>query len=366
MRVNNMIEKRGAGILMHVTSLPSAFGIGDFGPEARKFVDFLKDSLQQYWQILPITFIDKSQRYSPYSPLSSIAGNIWLISPELLYQEGLIDKKDLELAKQSSNEAVDYQKVTEGKTSLFDTAYTHFLDMDQRGFASFCRKESWWLDDFSLFMALKKNFKQMPWCQWPKEYRNRKATSLKQFISHHETEINKTKWLQFIFYTQWRNLKDYCNGLNIKIVGDLPFYISYDSVDVWSNPDLFSIDKNGRIEEMAGVPPDYFNSSGQLWGMPVYNWPAHKKEKFSWWVNRFRKNLELSDIVRIDHFRALCQYWSVPATEKNAIKGKWRTGPGAQFFEKLKVELGELAIVAEDLGDIDSQVHELFCLFRNT
>jgi 4-alpha-glucanotransferase len=354
-----MAEKRSAGILMHLTSLPSSFGIGDIGPLANGFADFLYRSKQCYWQILPITSIVKEQTFSPYSPVSSIAGNIWLISPERLAEDGLLTKQDLSSSRVPSTHKVDYEKVILLKSKIFEKAYGNFHSKKQEPFEAFCHREAWWLDDYALYVILKEHFKDKPWYQWPREFKDRELKTLLSFATQHEAQLLKVKWLQYIFFRQWKSLKTYCNELNIQIIGDLPFYISHDSVDVWSKPGLFALNKNGSVANVAGVPPDYFNENGQLWGMPVYQWDELKDQRYDWWIKRIRKNLETADLIRLDHFRAFSEYWSVPAKEKTAINGEWKSGPGVSFFTVLQQEFGNLPFIAEDLGDISDPVYRL-------
>jgi 4-alpha-glucanotransferase len=354
-----MAEKRGAGILMHLTSLPSPFGIGDMGRQARYFAEFLYRSKQHYWQILPITSIVKEQTYSPYSPVSSVAGNIWLISPEILSEDGLLTREELSSVRVPSTDKVNYDKVLLLKNRIFEKAYSKFQSHKQEPFNAFCEREAWWLDDYALFVTLKENFKNKPWNQWPDKYKKRDPKTLSAFTKENKNQLHKVKWLQYIFFKQWKNLKNYCNDLNIELIGDLPFYIGHDSVDVWSRPELFALNKDGSMAGIAGVPPDYFNADGQLWGMPVYRWDAIKKQRYDWWIKRIRKNLEMADIIRLDHFRAFADYWSVPAKEKTAINGEWLTGPGPDLFSVLERELGKLPFIAEDLGDISEPVYKL-------
>ncbi|NCD69902.1 malto-oligosyltrehalose synthase [Mucilaginibacter agri] len=354
---------RGAGILMHITSLPSAFGIGDMGPGARTFANFLSESGQKYWQLLPLNPIGADQNYSPYSSLSSMAGNVLLISPVLLAKDGLLDEDELHNFHLPQTDKVEYQNVEDLKHELFERAYENFYRNDfkvlKKEFADFSVKQSYWLDDFALYAALRENHDGQPWYQWNKSFKTRHTPALTRFAGRHTQAINKIKWLQFIFYRQWYQLKDYCHTLNIKLLGDLPFYVSYDSADVWANQQFFALDKQGGMAGIAGVPPDYFNADGQLWGMPVYRWKALKQDGFQWWINRLRKNMELFDLLRLDHFRAFSAYWEVPAGEKTARNGRWMQGPGPDFFKRMQQALGSLPFVAEDLGDVDAPVFEL-------
>ncbi|MGI4803230.1 MAG: malto-oligosyltrehalose synthase, partial [Janthinobacterium lividum] len=354
---------RNAGVLMHITSLPSAFGIGDLGPEAKKFAQFLYESKQQFWQMLPLNPTEAEQSYSPYSSVSSVAGNTLLISPDLLQKEGLLDKKELKKLRLLETEKVDFAEAKQVKDVLFEQAYENFCSGEfeqlQQEFNDFIAKQAFWLDDFALYISLKKQHQNKAWFAWPEEFKNRNAQALQEFAVANQNLIRKEKWLQFIFFRQWLSLQIYCHKRSIKLLGDLPFYISYDSADVWANPQLFSIDKNSNMIGVAGVPPDYFNADGQLWGMPVFRWDELKKTNYAWWVQRIGKNLDLFDVLRLDHFRAFADYWEVPAAEKTAINGEWKAGPGSDFFKIIQKEFGKLPFVAEDLGEITPQVYAL-------
>ncbi len=355
-------DKRGAGVLLHITSLPSDFGIGDMGPEAKKFADFLQSAAQKYWQVLPLTPISKAGSFSPYSSISGMAGYILLISPELLHRDGLLDKGTLEQLTIPATAITNYVLATANKKKLFQQAYDAFHEKFPEGmpeFMEYCNRESYWLNDFALFVVLKEVYDETPWYTWPEDYKMRNKKALQSFAAEHEQKISKVKWLQFVFAEQWRELKLYCNNKGIKLLGDLPFYVSYDSVDVWSNREMFNLDKEGSIRGVAGVPPDYFSKEGQLWGMPTFNWRELRKQGYNWWLKRLSKNLELFDLLRLDHFRAFAAYWEVRAGEKTAINGKWKRGPGADFFRVVKAKLGGLPFVAEDLGDKMEDVYEL-------
>jgi malto-oligosyltrehalose synthase/4-alpha-glucanotransferase len=356
-------NNRGAGILMHITSLPSPFGVGDLGPEAHNFANFLGRSGQKYWQLLPLNPTGEEQNYSPYSSVSSMAGNTLLISPEKLVQAGLLTNSDLKGYQLPVNEKVDYAQAQRGKNLLLSLAYQNFKHGNfsslNREFQLFCEQEAYWLDDFALYITLKQQNNNAAWYQWPTDYRQRKTAVLKRFAVQHDLEIEEVKWLQFIFQLQWSDLKKHCQVLNVQLFGDLPFYVSHDSVDVWANPDSFYLDSDGQMTGIAGVPPDYFNADGQLWGMPVYRWDVMKARGYDWWIDRLRKNMQLFDLLRLDHFRAFSAYWDVPAGEDTAKNGKWKPGPSSDFFKVVQAALGNLSFVAEDLGDIDAPVFEL-------
>ncbi|RRB18145.1 malto-oligosyltrehalose synthase [Larkinella knui] len=354
---------RSAGLLLPVSSLPSAFGIGDLGPEAWAFADFLSRSRQHYWQILPLNPTESGTGHSPYSTYSSMAGNTLLLSPESLAQDGLLDAKALLKQKLPTTDRVDYGRAEQLREELFEKAYRTFSASESSPLSSpfreFCQREAHWLNDFALYMALKQQHAGKPWYAWPEEYRLRQPDALQSFSDTQAQALDKVRWLQFLFSRQWQRLKTYCNNLGIQLLGDLPFYVSYDSADVWSHPDIFSLDESGQLLTVAGVPPDYFNSDGQLWGMPVFRWDRLRERNYDWWIRRIRKNAELFDRVRIDHFRALSAYWEVPAGEKTAIRGAWKPGAGPDFFHVLEKELGTLPLVAEDLGEISEDVYQL-------
>lgn len=360
LKLEQLNNRRGAGILMHITSLPSNLGIGDLGKESYHFIDFLKNSGQKYWQLLPLNPITANQSYSPYSSLSSMAGNILLISLEKLVEEQLLTEDDLKPHLKPGTHTVDYAEVELQKLPLLNLAYQNFKDQStDTNFIDFCKQESFWLDDYALFMVLRDHNEQKTWNQWPAELKLRKPNAIKKSRNNYKPEIERVKWLQYVFFKQFAELRKYANQHHIKLIGDLPFYISYDSVDVWANPHLFKLDQEGNNAGIAGVPPDYFNADGQLWGMPVYRWEAMAEEGYSWWKQRLHKNMELYDMLRLDHFRAFASYWEVPAGETTAINGKWLQGPGAGFFSVMQEEFRDLPFIAEDLGDIDDDVYEL-------
>lgn len=352
---------RAAGVLMHITALPSAYGIGDLGAGARAFADLLHRTHQKYWQMLPLGPLHEQGLYSPYSSWSGMGGNTLLISPEALVDDGLINSDLLKV--EADGNQIDYAWVETFKNTLFDVAWRNFQSGRaghlQSAFDEFCRREAYWLDDFALYALLKQHHQQHAWHEWPEPFKLRDARALKKFAAEYTDKINQIKFLQFLFAHQWHQLKAYCNGLGIELFGDLPFYVSYDSVDVWAHRDIFSLDDAGNIEFMAGVPPDYFNANGQLWGMPVFRWDKLKARGYDWWLQRIRKNMELYDLLRIDHFRAFSAYWAMPAGEKTAINGSWQPGPGSDLFSAILNDLGKLPFVAEDLGDIDDAVYQL-------
>jgi 4-alpha-glucanotransferase len=355
--------KRCAGILTHITSLPGPFGMGDLGQSSRLFADLLHRTRQSIWQLLPLTPIDKASFYSPYSSCSSMAGNSLLISPESLLLSGWLRRKDIEPYLLPQGTRVDFSTVEKNKNELLALAFQNFKKKKKQSvsddFRKFRQRENYWLRDFALFMTLRDVHQFKPWFQWPAPFRKRDAKALRQFEADHANDIELIFWKQFIFERQWMSLKKYCHQRGVRLMGDLPFYVSHDSCDVWAHPEIFSIDRDGNMKEVAGVPPDYFNAQGQLWGMPVFRWDILKKQRYDWWLKRVRKNMEWTDIIRLDHFRAFSAYWSVPAGQKTAVRGKWKKGPGEPLFLRLRSVLGELPFVAEDLGDIDESVHAL-------
>lgn len=354
---------RSAGVLMPIASLPSSFGIGDFGKKARDFADFLSRSGQTLWQLLPLNPVAGETDFSPYSSNSSMACNPLYISLEMLAADGLLDPAELRKKHLKPGNIINYPVTEKIKCAFLDQAWRNF-EMNgsialRKEFENFIHEQAAWLDDFALYVIVKKQHDNKPWYQWPEEFRGRNTSTLEFFLQANEEALRQIKWQQFIALRQWKALKEYCNNLNVQIVGDLPFYVSYDSVDVWAHTELFSLDNDGGLLGVAGVPPDYFNDEGQLWGMPVFRWDVLKKQNYEWWVERIRKNMELFDIIRLDHFRAFVNYWEVPATEKNAVHGKWKSGPGAAFFNVIEKQLGHLPFIAEDLGEIDEKVFVL-------
>lgn len=351
-------KKRSAGVLMHLSSLPGAYGIGDMGSEARRFVDRLQASGQSWWQMLPLGPTAEAQGHSPYSTLSAWAGNPLFIDLDALVKQQWLTKKELSIAKVSDAGMINFQTVSEIKYQLLEKAYTRFC-VYSSAFDDFCNDEASWLSDFALFMVLKQQYHNQPWYQWPEKYRARNQEALDLLENEHADQIRMVKWWQYLFSQQWNDLRHYCTDRGIRLLGDMPFYMNYDSVDVWAHPHFFALDEQRNLSSIAGVPPDYFNDQGQLWGMPVYRWGALRKVKYNWWIERLRHSCRLFDQVRLDHFRAFSAYWEVPAGEQTAQAGKWSAGPGTDFFDQLKAELGLMPFVAEDLGDIDAAVYAL-------
>jgi malto-oligosyltrehalose synthase/4-alpha-glucanotransferase len=359
---------RSAGVLMHISALPSRFGIGDLGPGAFKFVDFLAASRQRYWQVLPLNPTKKENGYSPYSSSSAMAGNIMLISPESLSDEGLLSESDLNACRLPETGQVDFEKIEEMKQGVLNKAYQLFKSTGDKDLLSaynlFCKTEQSWLADFSVYTRTKQFYKGMEWFNWPEKFKLKDTQTIINFEKSNQAEIEEIKWKQFIFYRQWYRLKGYANAKGIALIGDLPFYLDYDSVEVWAQRENFLLDKNGNRTEVAAVPPDYFNEKGQLWGMPIYNWEKMKTDGFKWWENRLTKSQQIYDLIRLDHFRAFSTYWQVAANNHDAVEGMWKPGVGAPFFKLIRRKLGKLPFIAEDLGEITSDVEQLRKQFR--
>jgi len=355
------MKNRSSGILLHFSSLPSAFGIGDMGPEAYRFVDFLHDSGQTYWQVLPVNPVEQVHGNSPYNSISAFAGNPLLISPELMIHDGLLRKKDFSGFPSFPQDSVDFEGVSALKQRLFNAAYERFKKNGTNSveYVRFCCEHARWLDDFALFVALKKEFGGAIWSDWPCDLRDCEQNALKGVEVRFREAIGYTKFLQYVFFKQYMALKEYCREQNIQIIGDIPIYVNYDSPDVWKNPELFKLNEWKKPAFIAGVPPDYFSATGQLWGNPVYNWDELKKQGYLWWIQRFEHNLNLFDLVRVDHFRGFIAYWEVGAGEKTAVHGNWIKAPAEDFFKTLLRRFPVLPVLAEDLGVINADVREI-------
>ncbi len=354
---------RKAGILLHISSLPGGYGTGDMGPEAYSFARFLCHSGQKYWQVLPLNPTDEINGFSPYGSTSAMAGNTLLISPERLVEQGLLQADEIENQSVGNAGKACFKESRKLKDRLLSVTWNRYRENGYRNhtlsFHKFCESESYWLDDYAMYVILKDLHNGMPWHKWPIKYKKRYLPALEALSDNYAGSLGRVKWFQYLFSLQWKELRDYCRQLDIELFGDMPIYINHDSVDVWSNPQIFSIDEEGEPLAVAGVPPDYFSENGQLWGMPVFNWETMKQNGYAWWKKRIRRNLEMFDLIRLDHFRAFSAYWSIPAHHKTARDGEWKQGPGINFFNALEAEFGTLPFVAEDLGDIDEAVHIL-------
>ena len=359
------MKRRTSGILLHLTSLPSLFGVGDLGPWAFRFVDFLAETKQSLWQILPLNPTDPEHYSSPYHSSSALACNPLLISPEVLVQDGLLTRADVKSPPDFPMDRVDYRAVGAYKGKLFKKAYERFkAKSPQYEYERFCAENSHWLEDFALFVALKAHFKGKVWSDWPEDIRDRQPEALQRARMEFRERADREKILQYIFSQQWGTLRNYCNGKGIQVFGDIPIYVEHDSVDVWTHPEIFKLDDEKRPYAVAGVPPDYFSETGQLWGNPVYRWDVLKENRYSWWVQRLEHNLRLCDVLRIDHFRGLVAYWEVSATENTAINGKWIEAPVMDFLNHLIRKFPFLPILAEDLGLITPDVREVMHHFE--
>lgn len=357
-------HERLSGVLLHPTSLPSPYGIGDLGREAYAFVDFLKEAGQRLWQILPLTHTGYGD--SPYQSFSAFAGQPLLISPEHLIEMGFLYKDELDGCPESDLTHIDYGAVIPWKEKILSRAFRRFCEKREHdrelhhSFQTFCQEQRHWLFDYALFMACKKANGGVSWLEWEEKYRHPSDELKDELFRTLADDIEYYKFLQYIFFREWKKLKAYANENGIRIIGDIPIFVSMDSADVWANQHLFQLDSKGFPTCVAGVPPDYFSATGQLWGNPLYNWDAHQRENFAWWISRIRTQLTNLDILRIDHFRGFEAYWSIPYGEETAVKGEWIKAPGYDLFHAVKNCLGgDLPIIAEDLGIITSEVNAL-------
>jgi 4-alpha-glucanotransferase len=356
-----MKYKRSSGILLHPTSLPGPDGIGDLGPETFRWINFLADTGCSLWQVLPLGPTGYGD--SPYQCFSAFAGNPYLVSPALLLSEGLLTRADLADRPEFPEDHVDFGLVIQWKLEILNRACARFdsvASIDVKAdFAAFCKHETDWLDDYAMFMAIKEAHGGVAWGDWPEPLRMRKEAALKKFAEEHGQEIKTHRLRQFFFFRQWQAVHAYAREKDIQIVGDVPIFVAYDSADAWSHPELFYMDSKRRLTCVAGVPPDYFSPTGQLWGNPLYRWEAHKHSGYAWWIKRMRSALAFFDVIRMDHFRGFAGYWEVPAGMPTAEVGRWMPGPGASLFQAIKDALGDLPIIAEDLGKITPDVLEL-------
>lgn len=353
------LEGRSSGILLPIHSLPSTFGIGDLGPWAYEVVSKLREARQRYWQVLPLSPTTEGGGNSPYTSYSAFAGNTLLISPEMLASEGLIDASRLDEFSIAQSSYIDYASVTSSKKRAIELAFANFRkrrDLD-RDYYEFCRANSGWLDDYAFFKAYR-DVSGKPWNEWPPCIRDRERDALRDEASRLAMQIEKEKFAQFIFFRQWGALKHHCASQGVRIIGDLPFYVSYDSSDVWSHPQLFKLDERRLPRFVSGVPPDYFSATGQLWGHPVYDWDAMREEGFKWWLQRISHLAGFFDLLRIDHFRGLLACWEVPSAERTAVNGMWVRTPSDELFSALKMAFPSMPFIAEDLGVITEDVKE--------
>lgn len=350
---------RSSGVIMHISSLPGKYGIGTFGEEAYKFGDFLKEAGQKYWQILPLgptSFGD-----SPYQSFSAFAGNPYFIDFDLLRKDGLLEKEDYESVDFGSNEEdIDYGIIFRNKMKVLRKAYENSKSKDIKELKLFIEEEDAWLDDYALYMSVKNSFDLRSWQTWDEDIRLRKPEAMFKYKEELKDDISYWKFLQFEFFKQWTKLKTYLNELGIEIIGDMPIYVAEDSADVWANPDAFMLDKETlRPLKVAGCPPDIFSATGQLWGNPIYDWNHMEKDHYKWWIDRIRQSFKIYDVLRIDHFKGFESYWSIPYGDKTAENGEWVKGPGIKVFNAIKDALGDVNIIAEDLGTLTEETIKL-------
>ncbi len=367
-----MAFKRSSGILLHPSSLPGPYGIGDLGPQSYRFVDWLASTGCKLWQILPLGPTGYGD--SPYQCFSAFAGNPYLLSPDELFTDGLLTQDDLDLMKDLPASFINFGLLIPKKLDLLQQAFSRFQSNPghlREAFDYFCADNASWLDDFALFMALKEANGGGAWNGWPEALRSRKKAAMTKARKELAEGVMRHSFYQFLFFRQWNRVRKYANEKGIQIIGDIPIFVAYDSADVWANPDLFFLDKSGNPTVVAGVPPDMFSTTGQLWGNPLYNWEVHKKENYAWWLSRVRASLQFMDILRFDHFRGFAGYYEIPAEHKTAENGRWVPGPGKDLFRAVDKFLGDglitsgtgLPVIAEDLGVITPDVIELLEAF---
>jgi 4-alpha-glucanotransferase len=355
------MSPRRSGILLHPTSLPGRYGIGELGPEAHRFVDFLAEAGQRLWQVLPLGPTGYGD--SPYQCFSAFAGNPLLISLDALVEDGWLEAADVAFAPAFSQDRVDYEAVAAFKLPLFDRAFRRFeaeaLPADRGAFDAFREANASWLGDYALYMAVKGAHRGTEWTQWEEGIAQRRPEALARWREERADAVRAREFGQYLFFRQWRRLRDRCRERDVALMGDIPIFVAGDSADVWSHPELFQLEEDGSPRVVAGVPPDYFSATGQLWGNPLYDWEEMARTGYAWWIERLRAALGLVDLVRLDHFRGFEAHWEIPAGEKTAVNGQWVKGPGAALFQALREALGELPIVAENLGVITPEVEEL-------
>ena len=352
--------ERSSGLLLHISSLPSHGGIGDLGPAAYAFADFLAAAKQRLWQVLPLS--PTGYGNSPYAALSAFAGNPLLVSLEFLADRGWIDQESLANLPGRTG-AVDFQDVTARKLPLVQEAARNFLHRhspeEWSAFEGFCRENGTWLEAWAQFAVLRRKFNYASWTDWPEDLKHRDPKALDRLRAEHGEEIDTEKAIQFAFDQQWSGLREYCAARGIRFIGDVAIFVNFDSADVWTHPELFELTPQLMPIRVAGVPPDYFSATGQRWGNPLYRWDVLERNGFAWWVDRIRRARFLYDLIRLDHFRGFEAYWAIPAAEETAVNGSWVKAPGAALFSRLQQELGELPFIAEDLGMITNEVYEL-------
>ncbi len=357
----DMKLERSAGVLLHPTSLPSRFGIGDLGPGAIAYLDWLAVAGVRWWQVLPVNPPGPGE--SPYSALSTFAGNTLLISPDHLLEDGLVTAEELERYPRLSDDRVAYGEVAAAKGELLRAAWERFRSNSPSALAAelerFVAAHASWLDDFATFEALKAAHGGAPWQEWPVNLRLRRGDAVVRWAATHRDAVGFSRFCQFLFFRQWRVLKEAAVARGVSLLGDVPIFVASDSAEVWAHRELFLLDAKGRPTVVAGVPPDYFSATGQLWGNPLYDWDRHSADGFAWWKARLAHALGLLDAVRLDHFRGFAAHWQVPAGETTAARGVWMPGPGRELFDAVRQTLGDLPFVAEDLGTITEDVHEL-------
>ena len=351
-------KQRGSGVLMHISSLPGPFGIGTLGTNAYKFIDFLKEAEQAYWQILPVC--PTSYGDSPYQSFSTFAGNPYFIDFELLEKDGLLSKADYEKINWGDNKSyVDYGLLYIKRHELFAKLQDNFEKKTPADYKAFCKKNAFWLEDYALFMAVKDAHNGVAFLEWEEDIRMRQPAAVKKWTKLCQRRIEYYKMLQYLFFKQWNALRSYAAKNDIRIIGDIPIYVAADSADVWTHPELFKLNKKCVPLEVAGCPPDAFTELGQLWGNPVYNWKEHKASGYAWWKQRLKASLEIYDILRIDHFRGFESFYTIKYGMPDAKLGLWRKGPGAALFAEVKKEFGEVPIIAEDLGFMTDEVRKM-------
>ena len=356
-----MALDRSSGVLLHVTSLPGPYGIGEFNEHAYAFVDWLASAGQTYWQLMPLAPTGFGD--SPYQSFSAFAGNPYLISPDALRRDGLLTDEDLGDLPEFSDERVNYELQYQWRNDILRKAFKRFQAGASRQHKqeeeAFRQQEADWLDDYALFMALKNAHDGRPWSDWEADIRDRTPEAMRRWKEQLAHEMDYYVFMQWLFYRQWNALHDYARDRGVQIIGDIPIFVAMDSADAWTNREQFHFDKQGQPTLVAGVPPDFFSETGQLWGNPLYRWDVMQEDGFQWWIARFRANLRLYDVIRIDHFRGFDEYWAVPAGEETAVNGEWVKAPGHELFEAVRQALGNLPIIAEDLGLITPGVEKL-------